>query len=54
MICDYECIRKWAKLLTYACAGGVTGLAISKFITMANLTNPIDYIINIYLMYKTT
>ena len=50
MNCDYECIRKWAKLLTYACAGAIFGLSVSKFFTMVNLTNPIDYIINVYLM----
>jgi hypothetical protein len=51
MICDYQFVRKWAKIVTYCCAGGIAGLAISRFITFTNVSSPIQYIINIYLMY---
>jgi hypothetical protein len=50
MICDYLFVRKWVKFITYCCAGGVTGLAISRFISFGNAASPIQYIIGIYLM----
>jgi hypothetical protein len=50
MSCDYECIRKWTKIFTYACSAAVIGLGIAKFFSVTNVMNPIDYIINVYLM----
>lgn len=50
MSCNYESIKKWSKILSYACACGVIGLGIAKFFTVVGVLNPIDYIINIYLM----
>ncbi len=51
MICDYECVRKWSKTLTYSCALIIMGLGIAKFFNITNAMNPIDYIINIYLIF---
>ena len=51
MLCDYDCIRKWAKIFTYCCSGAVIALGIAKFFNVTGAMNPIDYIINVYLMY---
>lgn len=50
MICDYECMRKWTRIFVYGCSAAVVGLGIAKFFSVTGLMNPIDYIINVYLM----
>lgn len=54
MICDYSCIRKWTKIVTYVCASAVAGLGIAKFFNITNALSPLDYIVNVYLMYNST
>lgn len=51
MICNYECVRKWSKILTYACSVGIIGLGIAKFFNITNVMSPIDYIVNVYLIF---
>ncbi len=50
MICNYECISQWSKYLTYSCSTAIIGLGIAKFFNVTNVMNPIDYIINVYLV----
>jgi hypothetical protein len=50
MICDYEFIRKWTKIFTYSCSAAVVALGFAKFFNVTNTMNPIDYIINVYLI----
>ena len=51
MICDYECVRKWTKFFSYFCSAAVIALGFAKFFNVTNTMNPIDYIINIYLIF---
>lgn len=51
MLCEYECIRKWTKIFTYGCAAAIISLGIAKFFNITNAMNPIDYIINVYLIF---
>lgn len=49
--CDYEFIRKWTKILTYLSALIIIGLGIAKFFNITQLMQPIDYIVNVYLIF---
>ncbi len=50
MGCDYETISKWSKILQFIACGGLIFIGIFRFINPVSLTNPIYYIINIYLI----
>lgn len=49
--CEFVCLKKWSKILTYLCCAIVLALAIAKFFNITNAMNPIDYIINVYLIF---
>jgi hypothetical protein len=49
--CEYEFLKKWTKILTYLCSLAVVVLGIAKFFNVTNVMNPIDYIINIYIIF---
>lgn len=50
MAMDYESIHKWGKILTYLASGCMIILGIAKFCNVMDVMNPIDYIVNIYMM----
>ena len=51
MACDYEKMHKYGKIITFVCSGLLVGLGIGRFFNILDGMNPIDYIINIYMMY---
>ena len=51
MLCDYEFVRKWSKIFTYGCSGAIVALGMAKFFNVTNVMNPIDYIVNVYLLF---
>jgi hypothetical protein len=51
MICDYICIKKWTKIFTYSCCAGIIALGLAKFFNVTNAMRPIDYIVNVYLVF---
>ncbi len=51
MACDYEKMNKYGKIITFICSGLLVGLGIGRFFNILDGMNPIDYIINIYMMY---
>ena len=50
VICDYACMKQWTKYLVYGCSCACIGLGIAKFFNITGALNPIDYIINCYLI----
>lgn len=50
MACDYVTIKKWTKIIQFIACLGLIAIGIIRFINPLNLTNPIYYIINIYLI----
>ena len=51
MACDYEKMHKYAKIITFVCSCLLIGLGIGRFFNILEGMDPIDYIINIYMMY---
>jgi hypothetical protein len=51
MATNYENMRKYGKILIFVCCGLMVSLGIAKFFNIMNTMNPIDYILNIYMMY---
>lgn len=50
MALDYEKIQKWSKILTILSSLILIALGIARFCNIMNVMNPIDYIVNIYMM----
>ena len=48
--CEFEFIRKWTKIIQLIACGGLAAIGIIRFINPFNVTSPIYYIINIYLI----
>lgn len=47
---DYDKVRKWTRIMTMLGSALMIALGIARFFNIIGLKNPIDYIINIYLM----
>ncbi len=50
MALDYEKIQKWSKILTILSSVILIALGIARFCNIMNVMNPIDYIVNVYMM----
>lgn len=50
MLCDYDCFRKWTKLLTYLVALSIVAVGITRVMSLFTVIVLFDYIINAYLM----
>ena len=50
MALDYEKIQKWSKILTILSSLILIALGIARFCNIMNVMNPIDYIVNVYMM----
>ena len=50
MALDYEKIQKCAKMLTILSSVILIALGIARFCNIMNVMNPIDYIVNVYMM----
>lgn len=49
--CNYECLTKWTKIITFSLSGAVIALGVQKFFNIFNAADIFGYIINVYLMY---
>lgn len=50
MLCNYECFRKWTKLLTYIVSLAVIAVGITRVLSVFQAIIVFDYIMNGYLM----
>ena len=50
MVLDYEKIQKWSRILTIFASLVLIVLGIARFCNIMNVMNPIDYIVNVYMM----
>ena len=50
MALDYEKIQKWSRILTIFASLVLIVLGIARFCNIMNVMNPIDYIVNVYMM----
>lgn len=51
MALDYDEIKNWSKFLSIVASLIIIALGIARFCNVFNVMDPIDYIINVYLMY---
>jgi len=47
MACDYQCLKKYSKILSLVAAGLMIFLSLGKFF---GLLNVLDYILSVYFM----
>ena len=50
MSCDYVFFQKWSKILSITASIIYVILGIGRFLGVLNALDPIDYIVNIYMM----
>ena len=52
MIIDYACVKTWSKFLMIASSGCLIALGVGRFFSSMVMTDPMQYILNIYFMYE--
>ena len=50
MSCDYVFFQKWSKILSIPASIIYVILGVGRFLGVLNALDPIDYIVNIYMM----
>ena len=50
MACDYEEFHKWSRILSLFASAVYIVLGIGRFFGVLNALDPIDYILNIYMV----
>ena len=50
MACDYDKFQKWSRILSLIASAVYIVLGIGRFFGVLNALNPIDYIINVYMV----
>ena len=48
--CDYEQFQKWSRILSLIASAVYIVLGIGRFFGVLNVLDPIDYILNIYMV----
>ncbi len=48
--CNYECLTKWTRIITFSVSLTVIALGIQKFFNVFSVVYVFGYIINVYLM----
>ena len=50
MACDYQCLKKYSKILSLLAAGLMIFLSLGKFFGLLTGLNVLDYILSVYFM----
>lgn len=50
MLCNYDCFKKWTKILTYLVALSIIAVGVTRVMSIFTAIVLFDYIINGYLM----
>ena len=48
--CDYEFYQKWSRILSLIACAVYVALGVGRFFGIISGLNPIDYIINVYMV----